>query len=236
MVYRTRAFFQQKTIRSGFKVGTAITTLVSEDPSSRQQSRSVFAICGDKPNAKNCWRQRLQEPNALYDNIKPLLPLGLPFVQTAVSENWFDWPALPDLFPMSFPGVKTSRDSFLVDTNLNRLRARVGDYFDKSLSHDEIERRYPGVMKTTARFDARTVRESLMSRGGPVEDGFIRYAPIGRLTIAGFIGKRRQSYLMKSVPTTGHMCSRRIYGYPPKHREREAKEDLSHEGSGSPPC
>ena len=78
------------------------------------------------------------EPDELYDDIEPVLPLGLPFVRTAVSEDWFDWPALPDLFPVSFPGVKTSRDGFLVDTDLERLRARVTDYFDAALSHEDI--------------------------------------------------------------------------------------------------
>ena len=85
-----------------------------------------------------------------YSTLEPDLQLGLPFKPSAVSEGYHDWPALTDLFPVSFPGVKTSRDSFLVDTDLDRLRARVGDYFDKSLSHDEIERHYPDVMKTTA--------------------------------------------------------------------------------------
>ena len=33
---------------------------------------------------------------------------------------------------MSFPGVQTSRDGFLVDTDLDRLKARVGDYFDSA--------------------------------------------------------------------------------------------------------
>ena len=94
----------------------------------------------------------------------------------AVSEDWFDWPALPDLFPESFPGVKTSRDGFLVDVDLDRIRARVADYFDASVSHEDIARRYPGAMKTTARFDARAVRDVLVKRGGPRESGFIRYA------------------------------------------------------------
>ena len=31
-------------------------------------------------------------------------------------------------------------------------------------------------MKSTARFNARTVRDTLLKRGGPVEGGFIRYA------------------------------------------------------------
>ena len=55
---------------------------------------------------------------------------------------------------------------FLVDTDLDRLKARVGDYFDAASSHEEITRRYPGVMKSTARFAARAVRYALVKRGG----------------------------------------------------------------------
>ena len=116
------------------------------------------------------------KPDALYEGIDPVLPLGLPFVRTAVSDEWFDWPSLPDLFPASFPGVTTSRDGFLVDTDLDRLQARVGDYFDAALSHEDIARRYPKVMKSTARFDAPAVRDALLRRGGPDESGFIRFA------------------------------------------------------------
>ena len=115
-------------------------------------------------------------PEALYESVSPLLPLGLPFAPTLVNEDWFDWPALPELFPASFPGVKTSRDSFLVDVDPDRLRAQVADYFDAKLSDEEITRRYPGVMQSTARFNARAVRNTLLVRGGPMERGFIRYA------------------------------------------------------------
>ena len=111
-----------------------------------------------------------------YSSVEPNLRLGLPFKPMAVSEHWFDWPTLPDLFPVSFPGVKTSRDGFLVDVDLDRLRARVADYFDARVSHEDIARRYPGAMKTTARFDARAVRDALLARGGPNDGGFIRYA------------------------------------------------------------
>ena len=105
-----------------------------------------------------------------------MLPLGLPFAPAAVSPDWFDWPSLPDLFPTSFPGVKTSRDAFLVDTDLDRLRLRVADYFDPAVSHDEIARRHPGVMRSTRRFNAPAVRDALLKRGGPTESGFVRYA------------------------------------------------------------
>ena len=114
--------------------------------------------------------------DADYSAFEPNLRLGLPFKPMAVSKGWFAWPSLPDLFPVSFPGVKTSRDGFLVDIDLNRLKARVADYFDASLSHEDIARLYPGVMKSTARFNACKVRDALLARGGPSKSGFVRHA------------------------------------------------------------
>ena len=111
-----------------------------------------------------------------YLALDPTPHPGLPFKPMAVGEGWFDWPSLPDLFPVSFPGVKTSRNGFLVDTDLDRLEAQIGDYFDPALNHEEIARRYPVAMRDTARFDARPVREALLKRGGPDEAGFIRFA------------------------------------------------------------
>ena len=83
------------------------------------------------------------EPEALYESVSPLLPLGLPFAPTTVSEDWFGWPALPDLFPASFPGVKPTETRFWLILIPGRLKARIVDYFDAKLSHDEIARRYP---------------------------------------------------------------------------------------------
>ena len=159
----------------GIQVGTAIATLIRKADHTPSEEIGFRHLWGQaKPGELIATADA--EPDALYDGIKPVLPLGLPFVRTAVSDEWFDWPALPDLFPMSFPGVKTSRDGFLVDVDLARLRARVADYFDASVSHEDIARRYPGAMKATARFDARAVRDVLVKRGGPRESGFIRYA------------------------------------------------------------
>ena len=159
----------------GIQVGTAIATLVRKADHAPAGEVGFRHLWG--PAKREALAETAEaEPGALYEGIDPILPLGMPFVQTAASEDWFDWPALPDLFPVSFPGVKTSRDAFLVDTDLDRLRARVADYFDRDLSHEDIERRYPTVMKTTARFDARAVREALLQRGGPNEAGFVRFA------------------------------------------------------------
>ena len=131
----------------GIQVGTAITTLV----------RRADHAPADTVAFRHLWGQAKREeliataetePGALYDDFAPNLPLGLPFARMAVADGWAGWPSLPELLPASFPGVKTSRDSFLVDVDLDRLKARLSDYFNP----DETE------------------------RIGPAEAGFIRYA------------------------------------------------------------
>ena len=159
----------------GIQVGTAITTLVRKADHAPAAAVGFRHLWGQAKHAELIATAEV-EPGTLYEEIAPILPLGLPFVRTAVSVGWFDWPALPDLFPVSFPGVKTSRDGFLVDVDLDRLLARVADYFDVSLTHEDIAQRYPGVMKTTAGFNARKVRDTLIARGGPDEGGFVRFA------------------------------------------------------------
>ena len=105
------------------------------------------------------------------------MPLGLPFAEVAVNRSWGEWPSLPDLFPISFPGVKTSRDSFLTDIDLDRLQKRMADYLNADLSHEEIARRFPSVMNSAARFNPRSVRDSLLKRDDPDgRSGIVRYA------------------------------------------------------------
>ena len=162
----------------GIQVGTAVATLVRKldhAPAASVEYRNLWGhakLAGLTETAES-------EPDALYDAITPVLPLGLPFAPTAVSEGWFDWPALPELFPASFPGVHTGRDRLLVDIDLDRLRQRIADYFDPELSHEAIAQRYPAAMRNSSAFsitDARKVRDALLARGGPYETGFLRDA------------------------------------------------------------
>ncbi len=166
----------------GIKVGTNIT-LAYKSGRGTHESPQGHVCYRDFHQAKADERRRAlldslapDSGDPGYSTLEPNLRLGLPFKPTTVSPDWFDWPALPDLFSVSFPGVQTARDRFLVDTDLGHLRARVGEYFDSALSHEEIARRHPKVMKSTARFDARAVRDALLKRGGPDESGFIRFA------------------------------------------------------------
>ena len=207
----------------GIQVGTAIATLVRKQehaPAPDVQFRNLWGR--DKPEALTETAE--VEPHALYDAIEPILPLGLPFAPVAVSPDWFDWPALPELLPTSFPGVKTSRDAFLVDVDLERLRTRMAEYFDQDLSHAEIARRYPSVMRRRQRFDATGVREALLKRGGPTESGFVRYAY--RPFDTRWLYWERDTKLLdeKRAEYRPHVFAGNLWL---ESREREAKDDFS---------
>ncbi len=159
----------------GIQVGTAIATLVRKPDHSSADTVGFRHLWGQTKRSQLVSTADA-EPSALYEAVEPVLQLGLPFRRTVVSSNWFNWPCLPDLFELSFPGVKTSRDKFLVDVDLQSLKQRLVDYFDPGLSDREIERRYPSVMKESARFDASAVRETLLKRGGPDDNSFVRFA------------------------------------------------------------
>ena len=103
-----------------------------------------------------------------YSTLKPDLQLGLPFKPVAVGYAWSEWPSLPELLPVAFSGVKTARDGFLVDIDLDRLSARIDDYFNAGLLHEEIASRHLIAMQTAPQFDPQFVRDTFLERGGPV--------------------------------------------------------------------
>ena len=168
------SIFSTESDPVGIQVGTAIATLVRKAEHKPAETVEFRHLWGRAKRAEFAATAE-SEPEALYEDITPDLPLGLPFTRTAASADWSRWPSLPELSPVSFPGVKTSRNGFLIDTDLDRLRARIADYFDPAMSHEDIARRYPAAMRATARFDARAVRETLLKRGGPDESGFVHH-------------------------------------------------------------
>ena len=192
----------------GIKVGTSIALFSKLQNSLASAARHVQYRDFHQARAvdrREALLESLEAPDidTGYSTLQPELHLGLPFKPVAVSEEWFDWPALPDLFPVSFPGVKTDRDWFLVDIDLDRLKARIADYFDPALSHEEIARRYPAAMRntTSVQLDARAVRDALLARSGPNEAGFMRcvYRPFDNRWLyweaeSGLLARPRSDY------------------------------------------
>ena len=115
----------------GIQVGIAITTLVRKADHAPAESVGFRHLWGQAKREELTGTAEV-EPEALYQSFPPILPLGLPFAAIAVNDGWQDWQSLPDLFPTSFPGVKTSHDSLVVDMDLDRLKARVTEYLNSA--------------------------------------------------------------------------------------------------------
>ncbi|MYC91813.1 MAG: N-6 DNA methylase [Gemmatimonadetes bacterium] len=178
----SETIFAVKGKSPGIKVGTSIALL----------SKSGTEI--DKPPTTGVWYRDFHQAKADerrralldslevdviddgYSTLEPNLRLGLPFKPSPVSPDWFDWPTLPDLFPVQFSGVNTNRDGFVVDISLSALKSRIDDYFDSAFSHTELAKRHPVAMEPRARYDPESVRDALLSRGAPHSEGFLRYA------------------------------------------------------------
>ncbi len=120
----------------GIRIGTAITLLsksgntVKQAGNSSIRYRDFHHARAEERRAALMSSLDTAEMDSGYMEFKPHLGIGLPFKPMAVNPNWNDWPSLPNLFPTSFPGVKTSRDSLLIDIDLDRLEKRMKDYCD----------------------------------------------------------------------------------------------------------
>jgi hypothetical protein len=168
------SIFSTEHNREGIQVGTAIATLVRKtehEPLGTVDFRHFWGA------AK---RQELlatanAEPAALYQALQPPLELGLPFVLAAVGADYFKWQKVPELLPASFPGVKTSRDDFLVSIDKEALEERLQEYFDPAISDDQIRTKHPSVMTASERFDPAATRRRLLGRG-LLPANIVRYA------------------------------------------------------------
>jgi hypothetical protein len=171
------SIFSTRTNREGIQVGTAIATLVRHAPGHHAPAQTVahrdlwgtgkLGQLGDEADA-------LPAANT-YEIIAPDNDLGLPFVPSSVALGYGDWPSLPELFPVSYPGIQSGRDDLLVDIDRDRLVARMRDYFSPALSDFQVGRLYPSAMESQKRFNAPDVRSRLVTRGF-LSENVVRYA------------------------------------------------------------
>jgi hypothetical protein len=165
------SIFSTEWNREGIQVGTAIA-LLARTGQEREPVR-YRSLWGREKRAE-LLATAVQDGATLYEVLAPDAALGFPFVPLKSEAAYLSWPTLPALFPVSFPGVKTSRDDVLVDIDRDRLVQRMEAYFDPTISHEEMARRVPSVMTDSARFPARATRDRLLRRGFK-RDSIVRY-------------------------------------------------------------
>ncbi len=173
------SIFSTESNHEGIQVGTAVALLVldgSERSKAELRCHSLeFRHLWGKRKLEELARNASGKEPAEYKQVRPPVVLGYPFFPTKAVDKYLAWPSLPALFPVCFPGVKTSRDEFLVDIERERLEERIKAYFDVAITHDEIKRRWPAVMEEHDRYRATEVRDCLIKRGR-VKGAIVRFA------------------------------------------------------------
>lgn len=158
----------------GIKVGTSINTMMINGDENHQIYYRDFNESNPQ-DRRNALINSLEDKTSKYQVLAPNVALGYPFKPHKVDESYFTWALLSELFPVSFPGVKTSRDEFLVSTDKETLLKRMETYFDGKISDDEMKTLAPTVMKESDRFKPQEIRQYLIKRGFKPEN-IIRYS------------------------------------------------------------
>jgi hypothetical protein len=165
--------FSTEFNREGIQVGTAVALMVRRNHAKGTESVRFRHMWG-KTKRADLLASAGNDGVALYDEIHPSLELGLPFIEMTVGASYLDWPTLEQLFPTSFPGVKTSRDDLVTDIDCERLSRRMELYLDADVSDDEMRAQLPAAMDTAGGFDAARTRHLLIKKGF-VESQVLRF-------------------------------------------------------------
>lgn len=155
------SIFSTEKNREGIQVGTAIGLLVKGTNASGEVKFRDWWGAGKQSELRVASEG---SPNG-YASHTPILQLGLPFRPAEVAEGYLDWPKIPEVFPGSFPGVKTSRDDFVVDIDRERLEERLGRYFNETESLEALAATAGSAAHSSSGFDPLAVRKQLLDLG-----------------------------------------------------------------------
>ncbi len=175
----SETIFAMQGTSVGIKIGTAISLLVTKAPKESLEQCKILYRDVDQARASER-RQALvsslegSDFDSQYIQISPAIALGLPLKPRKFEEAYTTYPKLTELFSTFFPGVKTSRDNFVIDIDADRLSNRMQQYFDSNISHEHIRQLFPDVMVSTEGFSAEAIRVHLQKKGFAVNN-IVRY-------------------------------------------------------------
>jgi predicted helicase len=158
--------FSTQYNREGIQVGTAIATLVRRMPDTaapKVASVKTRSFWGKEKLVE--LMQCMSSKGPAWQTVTPQVQLGRVFNLMQTTTNYFDWPRLPELFPVSYPGIKTSRDAALTSIDRVNLEERMLRYFDANLTDADIAADSPSLMQKSNRFDAANERKEAIHRG-----------------------------------------------------------------------
>ena len=151
--------------REGIALGTAIATLVRNRDAVQPAGALHLRDLWGTGKLKQLESESRHENEPEYDPFIPVDTLGDIFALRIHTKAYVTWPRLPELIPASFPGVKTSRDSLVVDIDRSRLESRMQQYLGQDATDAEMAEIVPDAMEGSARFNPINTRRTLQEKG-----------------------------------------------------------------------
>ncbi len=158
------SIFSSDNNREGIQVGTAIALMVRQDLQAPPAAVLYRDFWGEEKR-KFLLASRIDDGIVPYVQISPDLDLGLPFNHAAVGQGYRKWPLLTNILQIGFPGVKTSRDEFLIDFDKEVLAARIDRYFDPSIDDRILENQFPSLYRSNNQYNPIQTRRFYINRG-----------------------------------------------------------------------
>lgn len=173
--------FSTEKNREGIQVGTAIA-LMERRPVKRVKAEAESYSPIAEVNFRHWWgkEKRAELVESLqktreWTKHSPSLKFGLSVIPVGVCEGYTDWPSLLQLFPKSYPGVKTSRDEAVTAIDRYTLELRFSHYLHKGASTGDLNTHCRGLIDESKTFQASSVRACLLRRDQPAIS-IVRYA------------------------------------------------------------
>ena len=127
------SIFSTEHNREGIQVGTAIATLVRESEHTPASTVRLPPSVGHGETTGPRIERRSPSRRTCTSRSFRHLNLGCPSSLRQLAMAILSGRSSPELLPVSFPGVKTSRDDFLVGIDREELERRLDDYFDPKI-------------------------------------------------------------------------------------------------------
>jgi len=146
--------------------GVAISLFVkwaSQTSEVSKTSEVYYADLWGLRKDKYCYLLENDISTTEWQELEPVAPyfFFVPKKFDLLSEYGRGW-SIPDIFPVNSGGIKTHRDHFVIDFEEERLRSRIAQFRDETLSDDEVRERFK--LRDTGSWKLSEARAQLRAR------------------------------------------------------------------------
>lgn len=161
----------------GITVATAVTTAVrvGTGPVREVLYRDLWGQ-GQEKRDQLAWDAQEVGFDATYESLHPSENNRFLLLPGLADSAYHSWSLITDLFPVFYPGFKTSRDTDLISIDREPLEERMRAYFNPVTHNEKLAEIAPVLMQDASRYDAHATRRELLATSRFRDDHMVRVA------------------------------------------------------------